>query len=217
MSMSLVLLTCVSLLVVFASPVVAAPTVIAADLTFDIDGTTKNFANSMVGWDFEVTTSLSITGLGWFDAYGDGLSASHEIGIWNTSEQLLLSTNIPSGTSAALGDDSFRYVPTQHLALQPGTTYVIAGLTTGDAYIVPGEVNQDPSSATYAPEITFIGAAAGNAPFQYPAFHYSPPALGRFGPNFTYVVPEPGTAGIVLLGGLLAWRKRRKKELGARG
>lgn len=208
--MSLVLFTCVSLLAVLAPPAVAGPTVIAADLTFAIDGTTKYFATSMEGWDFQVTTPVSITGIGWFDAYGDGLSASHEIGIWNTSEQLLLSTNIPSGTSAALGDDSFRYVPTQHLALQPGTTYVIAGLTTGDAYIVPGAVNQDPSSATYAPEITFIGASAANAPFQYPTSHYAG-VLGRFGPNFTYMIPEPGTAGIVLIGGLLAWRKRRKR------
>jgi len=50
--------------------------------------------NGVYGWSFELVRPITVTGLAWFDQNADGLSHSHEIGIWqDTSSWPAWATN----------------------------------------------------------------------------------------------------------------------------
>jgi hypothetical protein len=62
------------------------------------------------GWTFTLTGTLTVTDLGWFDFGGNGLAASHDVGIWASDGTLLVSATVPSGTTGGL-IGAFRYTP----------------------------------------------------------------------------------------------------------
>src|SRR5215218_5905220 len=54
---------------------------------FDIDPAVEAWLiepanNKTWGWSFYVTTPITVTHLAWHDTNGDGLSHSHQIGLW---------------------------------------------------------------------------------------------------------------------------------------
>src|SRR5262249_58403989 len=105
------------------------------------------------GWSFTTADSLTVTALGWWDFGNDGLAASHQVGIWNTSGTLLMSATVASGTTDPLAS-GFRFdsALTGTTTLAPGT-YVIGGKSEVSdlvAFIVPA------GNVTLAPGITFI-------------------------------------------------------------
>ena len=65
-------------------------------------GTTINFyqdrEDDTVGFSFKTKKTLWVTHLGVFDDLGNGLLNSHEVGLWDTSRNLLASTNFVAGT-----------------------------------------------------------------------------------------------------------------------
>src|SRR6266496_919679 len=79
-----------------------------------------------VGWQFDVNTSLTVTGLGWYDDGANGLAVSHTVGIWDPSGNLLASVLIPAG-SAAILDGQFRTVAIAPLVLPIGVGYIVGG------------------------------------------------------------------------------------------
>jgi hypothetical protein len=52
-----------------------------------------------VGWDFAANTDLTLTGLGFCDADGNGLAESHAVGRYSSTGTLLVSGIVPSGTA----------------------------------------------------------------------------------------------------------------------
>jgi hypothetical protein len=169
------------------------------------------------GWEFTVSQAIDVVSLGLYDAGGDGLVNSHQIGLWSSSSTLLASTTIASGTSATLGFDSFRYVTLANsLRLDPGTFRIGAFYVDGDG----DQIAQNAAPVGAAGFVTFVDSRLSGPSFGDPT---TPSAVvgGAFGPNFqfraaTTVVPEPSSVVLLLTGaGVLALVGRRRMR--ARG
>jgi len=155
-----------------------------------------------------------LTGLGVFDADGDGLLNDYDIGLYDTGGNLLVSTNLGAGTSGTL-IDGFRYVALAPVALTAGDYRVgalftnasgddslyfsgggnivssISGVTYGDARFALGSTLSDPT----------VSAGSGD---------------GYFGPNLLLqsgAAPEPASwalmlGGFGMIGGVLRGRRK---------
>jgi len=106
------------------------------------------------GWAFTTNAPVTITELGYFDSYQDGLQNSHDVGIWDSSGALLGWATVPSGTSAVL-DGPFRFVPISPIALDADQTYIIGATIKGqfdDNYLRKA----DATNLEFDPSITFV-------------------------------------------------------------
>ena len=171
---------------------------------------TDNTGPWTLGFDFTASSAFTLSALGVFDAGGDGLSSSHQVGIWNSAGTLITSVNVLSGTSGTL-IDGFRYADIGSILLGPGTYRIgAADLGVGDAYRADAIV-------TAAPGFTYSSAR-----FQAGSGLLRPDTNGElggyFGANFLFeissAVPEPSTWAMMLLGfgGIGAAIRRRPKS-----
>jgi len=170
-------------------------------------------AGDVVGWSFDVNTSIVLTDLGVWNQDTqigfEGLTSDHMIGLWDSSGNLLTSGVAgPGGT--IVGD--WTYADVLDVILSVGERYTIGalynagGLEDGDSYI------SSPSSMSLASEINAttngVFATDPDLGFVFPGSDST--NLGRFGPNFLFApVPAPGSIAILGLGGLVATRRRR--------
>ena len=126
-------------------------------------------------------------GTAWFDdlrllAVGaDGLTEPHQVGIWTSSQQLLVSATVPPGTVGALASN-FRYVPVPLTVLRAGQSYVIGAFYSagsGDVVASNGGLDLD---FNFDPRVVFAEGRedSGVSGFGFPATAASP----SFGPNF---------------------------------
>jgi len=183
-------------------------------------------SNRMLGWRFSVTEDVNVSAVGWFDWDGNGLNLSHEVGLWNTAgETLLTSVVIPAGTTATL-DSGFRYMALgTPVTLVTGQTYIIAGYdvgVSGDPHVwdvslsgFNAHVNGFASDPRISPEAA-IGSVAGS--FGFPTGTTGDARTVLMGPNFVVdVVPEPSVTTLLIGSGVLAFtfaRRRLRKENG---
>jgi hypothetical protein len=177
-------------------------------------------SDATLGFAFRVgADSLRVLQLGLWDQGADGLTESHQVGIWNTNGDLLASTTVNSGTSGELAGN-FRYANLlEGLMLDANTVYVIAArfynVDNSDAYITgsytigPG-VSWDDSKDRYS---------ADYAGFVFP--QNTEDGAANIGPNFIYdvvpvVVPEPDTLILFAGGSLMLFVLRRCNRTEAR-
>ena len=107
---------------------VFAATSLLADPVLSFDTATASSAsnfNQTVGWEFDVVSTTSVTGLGWYDQGADGLQLAHTVGIWDSIGNLLASAIVGQGTTDPL-DGLFRTAAITPILLAPGT-YVVGG------------------------------------------------------------------------------------------
>ena len=73
--------------------------------------TTPNLTKQIgtFGYTFGVGAPLTLAGLSFSDAGGDGLSYSHAVGLWTNGGALLASLTIDSGVTDLLDAGGFRY------------------------------------------------------------------------------------------------------------
>ncbi|MGE5647903.1 MAG: DUF4082 domain-containing protein [Acidobacteriota bacterium] len=172
-----------------------------------------------LGFQFTPNAPLTVTSLGYYDEGGDGLLASHEIGIFDAGGNLLASATVGFGTAAPL-IGNFRYVPIAPLTLSGSLTYTIAATTGGFA--------GDPWAFGTAGSITgltvnpLIGIAPDAGRYIYPGANALVYPTNTFtytlyaGPNFGFestAVPEPGTfvlLGLTLLPAIALARRFRR-------
>jgi hypothetical protein len=185
----------------------------------------------MLGWQFTVNGSpITVSALGWQDFGGDGLAATHQVGIWLPDKTLIATATVQAGTASTL-TDFFRFEPlAAPVTLSANTTYIIAGLDSlaekqvWDVFL-GGYAGYEVSGFAVDSLIT-IGAAgsafgayaptSGGVPF----FAFPDGPIGccdtrsaLLGPNFLIggddvaAVPEPATLLLVAAGlGLVARR-----------
>ena len=170
--------------------------------------------DQLYGWIFSVNTPITVTSLGVYDENSDGLSISHDVGIYRQSDQLLLgSTTVPSGTAGTLLD-TFRFESVSPFALATGTYVIVMTMPQFNSDLQVANA----TSFTTASEITYITSAFDDGSalaFPNPAFNgaFAP---GMFGANFTFSdssVPEPSTYSALGLGltALLLLARRAKR------
>ena len=165
-----------------------------------------------LGYRFTVNSNISVSSLGFYDSFGDGFNASHEVGIYSTGGTLLASVTLASGSVHSLIGD-FRYGSLgSSLSLLAGLDYYIVGTTLNDDWVFQA------SNIVTVPEVSYVasyftspsGVAGGTIHF--------PNALASDREYMTVnflieqgaAIPEPGT--LVLLGaGLLALAARRRR------
>jgi len=166
-----------------------------------------------LGWKFSLNSAVSVTGLGVFDSNLDGLADSHDVGIFDSVGNLLVSATVASGTANPL-IHQFRYASASVL-LTPGTLYDIGTVWGNDA---DGFLCGDPLTTDFAtdPSINYwtgayVFGGSLSAPWNF--FNQGNPVY--FGPNFTFTsVPEIDPAGMgsiaALVSGALCLLERRR-------
>ena len=175
------------------------------------DGNPQNVFTTgpwMMGYEFTVSDSVTVTALGAYDSGGDGFRVDHMVGIWTNAGALLASTTVTSA-NALFGH--FRYDDIAALVLGAGT-YVVGANNWGGqgdpwAWRETGGLN-----LIEAPNIDHIqDRFRSGSSFVFPNLSEGTFRDGFFGGNFMVDVPEPSTIvlfGLGLLGLGLARRRR---------
>lgn len=200
-------------LLIVAVAALVVPAAFANLIAFTIDNTTgQALANSpfTLGWVFTTNHSIKVTQLGLFDDSLNGLVDSYQIGIFDAAGNLLGSTTIANGTTDPL-INQFRYAPlASAITVAAGQQYEIGALvlTGDDPPVFPGNaMNFSANPAINFVESSFALGGTLSAPLN--SVTTQP---GYFGPNFTFVTPEPGT--LVLIGsGLLGLAGTIRRKL----
>lgn len=176
----------------------------------------------ILGWTFTTNSSITVTGLGYYDYQQDGFATGHQVGIFDSQGTLLTSAYLSPGTDAGL-DGFFRYVSIVPVTLSAGQTFIVAGTTGGDydlwAYGNGDGILQWPAT------VPLLGLSADSriaidpegALYQYdtsgvlksPANHYGNYTIYA-GPNFVIAsVPLPSSLLLLIPGflGLVGMRR----------
>lgn len=192
-----------------------------AAVSFDSGDTLFSGLGYEMGYVFTPTVDILVTDLGFYDLGGDGLSQSHDVGIFDTTVDLslLASVTVASGTAdpliGTLPNGAFRYHSlVTPLLLLANQTYAIAGIMggsgTADAIPYDGFTN---IAADPLITVDFVngGRYTTSDVLVYPAGT----ASGQFymAPNFLFTtVPEPSSVALMCIGGVavLSWRIRKQ-------
>jgi hypothetical protein len=164
--------------VLFVAPSFAGSNV----LEYDVEtGSAGGQSDQSVGWQFDVVETITVQALTWADEDLDGLSHSHETGIWAPDGTLLVSVVIPVGTEADLRG-IWRSVSVEPVVLTPGTGYIVGGLNASGS---TDRLAFDVDLTFVNPAIHFVDAtfAPANGNFERPT-NFSSAFNGFYGPSF---------------------------------
>ena len=171
-----------------------------------------NWPAATIGWEFSIPSPVTVTALGVWDENGDGLSDTHQVGIWTSpGGTLVVSTTVTSADSLT---DGFRYASITPTVLAAGSYVVGSYMPTSD-----DRGAADASFSTVTPVTYVQNLYLYDAGFTMPTTVWVGYDGGNFGANFIIGQQVPTTPewGIVVLAVLLAglgfWylRKRRLK------
>ncbi|HEY8832609.1 MAG TPA: DUF4082 domain-containing protein [Gemmatimonadaceae bacterium] len=163
-----------------------------------------------LGYFFDVTSPFTVNYLGFWDDGANGLSESHQIGLWDPFGNLLATATVDAGTGDLLVN-STRLVSIDPITLSIGAGYRVAGVTGSENYNYY-------ASLTNAPGIVYTASAyCAGTTLQDPTCG-TDSNLGYFGGNFAGLessVPEPASIALLATGlvGIFGAARRRRGNL----
>jgi hypothetical protein len=191
-----------------------------------------------VGWEFTPQNDIWVTDLGFFDLGQDGLNISHDVGIWDQDQHLIVSATVSGGTAAQLIGE-YRYASVAPLLLQAGRTFVLGATVPlplmdpppfSPDYYPSSTAHVDPDAIVLDPAIVLIVADRCawihfSQELTFPSEHYEPKVLVFFDPDTGEqigtldldaffvapnfrFVPEPTALSLLVIGSLLLLRRR---------
>jgi hypothetical protein len=174
---------------------------------------TVPLADAVGGWEFHVSTSITLWALGLWDEGGNGLDISHEVGLWNSGQTLLAtatvdnsSTRVPSISPEGL----WLFTEIAPIMLSPGD-YVL-GAVWGNP-IIGADPFRFGTTTSSAFGVSFTGSRAktllAGPMLVFPNEAGGLPDNGLFGPNMAVLVPEPPGALMLISGGVMCLALRR--------
>jgi len=173
----------------------------------------NNLPNLTLGETIQLSEAITITALGYLDL---GTGTSHDVGIYDLSQNLLVSTTVDTASDTKIG--FFRYHELSSPLTLAAGSYVLAGETGTDAYtyysdgVFPSYVNNfstGPDISVSDDRYVFSSTLA------FPPVQTADPAFAYFTANFEYTLatPEPSTSTIVGITiactAAYAWRRRK--------
>lgn len=183
----------------------AAP--VGVDFT---DGTVFNVSPlfSNVGWSFQVTSAVTVDGLGLFDEGLPGLNSAHQVGLWDATGTLLRQATVSNASAvqasaSALGRWLFEDIAS--ITLGAGSYAIGAFYASSDPN--PDFVIGFATDLVTAPNTLYLSSLASEGgAFAQPG-EYGEVMPSVFGPNFRTAagpgeLPEP--APLALIGLALA-------------
>jgi autotransporter-associated beta strand protein len=139
------------------------------------------FGQETAGWYFTANSPITVTSLGVWDFYRNGLASPHEVGLWDASGNLLAEAMVPAGTTTSTMINDFNYVTIPSVSLQAGHEYCVAAYYTSDQQ--EWVYNATGYNGTFDSTITWQGAA-----YVWTAGLTMPPSgasgTGQFGGSF---------------------------------
>jgi hypothetical protein len=166
-----------------------------------------------LGYEFQVTSPITLDGLATFDISG-GLLQDVQVGVWadngniNTSSTLIDSAIVPAGTLPTAGSP-FAEVAITPIVLSPGL-YDVGSFDVSDPWTA------DFSGATVAPGISFVQSRySSDTSFEYPNNNDEPNSvIAWFGGNIVVSggsVPDASSSLMLLSAACLALGAVRRK------
>ena len=199
----------------FPGTATAATTVITGGTETNTTGFYSGGAT--YGFDFTSTIAQQINALGFWDAGAKGLgTSSYTVGLWNSSGTLLDSVTISNAdaldTSVTVNGGQWRYKTLgTTVNLTNGASYTMGFYNT--TTLSPFESLILDSSVTTASTVSIINQVRvlGGSGLAFPT-NIQPSNNAYIAQVNAKFVPEPGSAGLMILGSLMLLGRRRKTK-----
>lgn len=190
-----------------------------ADIAVSLSSPGGEYSGSLytLGFEFSVSANTAITALGAYDSGQDGFNGQVNVGLWDTSGNLLTSTVLAAGTGATLIND-FRFGSITPFNLVAGQHYVVGAFEPSD--LATSLNTGQGGSGSINPLVTIYEDRFSNfnSAFSFPDSTNFHPDGSWLGGNFEFgsAVPEPATWGMLLIGfaclGFLGYKRSARRE-----
>jgi hypothetical protein len=188
-------------------------------LVLDLTGggfATEPLSNAVAGWEFHLSSPLTIGAVGLWDEGDLPLSIAHDVGLWmsdGTSVLVATVDNSSFAVASASPDGQWLFTPIAPITLQPGD-YVLAAVWGGPVGGAdPFRLNANAVDQYISYTGSCVASQLANATLVFP--DCGPATLQNasfFGPDLAVVVPEPDSVAIFAVG-LLAVSGHLRRRL----
>ena len=198
-------------LAVFVLFVLPLPIISRADIAIDVIDEGVHFNGDWtLGYEFIPDEDINLFSLGFFDDGANGLADAHQVGVWDSAGNLIVSATVDSSDPLT---GKFRYTSVAPVTLTGGETYIIGGYN----YVNDAAIRNDLGVTGFVdPSITITAGRWTNGGLAFPGSSTGDPNIFYNTVSFEFEsasVPEPHSLGwLGLILGLAVASARRQNR-----